>query len=637
MRLAKYLVALALAFFACVSYSKAQTVVFVGGGSSALFLEVGQAAAYYEAHNSANTNGVCVYSFNKGGTPSVYSPDWAAVDNRITPADVQAGKIWLVYGSGSGTCEAPAGSYNIYSYLSLDSVLGDRCFFEVDPHGTPANSPGCIQTATPTAAEADPSSPANLLATGSCSPYSQANYCDVAGTSATATCSGCPSASTSLPSAISTALNGVHWNFAGTDVRPEDGRYASYRVLTPCGEGIWRSAFDQGLRQIYGLGYQTSTTGVGTTILESTFPGNTGAQYTVLDFNITGGDPINTAHNTYSSYTVTPVGAQPLIIAVGPAGSGSVFANVTDAPGLTLAAFYEGTAGRSTDFVGATTTVPVTTLVREPLSGTYNTFEFSVPNSSQFHWSQDDNNCNGNVVQANPMDLGSANGQYIGPASSGWKGNGYAYRERLISTGDMVAGIQNGTNTAPTLGYFFWSASNGKAFTTTNGKYLTLNGVDPFFATYASNPVAPGVVPTGSNTASITFANLQAGDYAAWSPLRLVTSSSSAISSATGLANITSGLAGINPTQHDYVAISNLTVWHSHYYLPAINVNNPSANGNLLVNIPNNGGAGTTLCPTSGASGELGGDAGGSNIYTQINYDFCQDFGQLYGIINKNN
>jgi len=63
----------------------------------------------------------------------------------------------------------------------------------------------------------------------------------------------------------------------------------------------------------------------------------------------------------------------------------------------------QGVLGRSTDLFGPTATNTVTTLIREPLSGTYNTMEYSVPNSSQFHTSQDESNCNGNVVFANPM------------------------------------------------------------------------------------------------------------------------------------------------------------------------------------------------------------------------------------------
>lgn len=622
MRFAKYLLALTLAFLVCVGYSKAQTVVWEGGGSSAAFLEVGQAAAAYEI---AHGTGACVYTYKTS------TADWSAKDNRPSvyslAADVQEGKIWVVYGPGSGTCAAPVAPYNIYSGMSVDSVLGTRCFFEVD---TTDNNPGCVQTATPTAAEALPATPPQLIATTptACATYVAANYCDIATTGLAA----------SLPAAVSGALNGKHWNYAATDVRPEDGRYASYRLLQPCGQAIYRSAFDQGLRLTYGLGYQTANAGIGTTITESTISGTTGQQSTLLDFNISGNDPINTTHATYASYVVTPLGAQPIVVTVSPSGAGTVWQNVTDVTGLTLTLFYQGVIGRTTDFVGATVQQPVTTLVREPLSGTYNTFEYSVPNSSQFHGSQDDNNCNGNVVNSNPMDLGSANGQQTGTAGQGWKGNGFSYRERAITGGDMIAAVQAAGASDARLGYWFWSAANAKAFTSTNGKYLTVNGVDPLLTDYnTSNAVAPGVLPTGANLSTVSFAGLQAGDYPIWSPIRLVTSSASVTPSATGLANILSGLATINPTQHDYVPIANLNVWHSHYYLPAIGINNPSANGNLGVNIPNNGGAGTTLCPTVGSVGELGGDAGGSNMYTQVNYDFCKDFGQIYGIINKNN
>jgi len=54
----------------------------------------------------------------------------------------------------------------------------------------------------------------------------------------------------------------------------------------------------------------------------------------------------------------------------------------------------------------------------------------------------------------------------------------------------MVATLQAATT--DTLGYFFWSAGNASAFTATNGKYLTVNGVDPLLNAYTDG-VFPGV------------------------------------------------------------------------------------------------------------------------------------------------
>jgi hypothetical protein len=595
----KYILALLVAVCATSSVSKAQTVVFEGGGSSALFVEVGEAAAAYE--NSVTAGSACIWTSN-----TVASANVAAVDNRPSvyalAADTQLGKIWVVYGKGAGTCAAPVAPFNVYSYMSLDSVLGDRCFFEVD---TSDNNPGCIQTMTPSVAEAA-SQNTNYLKLGACPGDT---YCDSA---------------VALPASVSGALNGKHWNVAGTDVLPVDAKFASYRMFTPCGQAVYRQPFDQGLRITYGLGYQTTNAGVGTTLREDI--GGTAA-FTVLDFNIAGNDPINAGH-AVPAYMTTTIGAQPIIVTVSPAGAGTVWANATDINTFTLTLFYQGVLGRTQDIPGGASGAslqPVTTLVREPLSGTYNTFEYSVPNSSEFHGSQDDNNCSGTSVFSNPMRLASANGTFIGPNGDGSLSNGYAYRRRTIGTGHMVAQLQAASTTDARLGYWFWSAGNAGAFSATNGKYLTVNGVDPLQNSYSN-----GVIPTGASLSNVTFKGMQAGDYPIWSALRLVTSTVAPA----GLGNVVSGLGTINPTQHDYVAPSNLTVWHSHFYLQAIG-NTAGANGTVALNVPSVGT--TNICPVAGALAELGGDAGGANVFTQANYDFCSDFSNITGLINKAN
>src|SRR5262249_42708050 len=155
-----------------------------------------------------------------------------------------------------------------------------------------------------------------------------------------------------------------------------------------------------------------------------------------------------------SGFTTLTVGAQPILVAVGPvpAASNTGIGAAKDINMFTLTLFYQGVLGRSTDLFGPTVTNPITTLVREPLSGTYNTFEYSVANPSQFHGSQDDNNCSGNVVFSNPMHLQSTNGQAL------------AYRRRVIGTGQMVAQLQAATVGDDRLGYFFWSAGNAANF-----------------------------------------------------------------------------------------------------------------------------------------------------------------------------
>jgi len=570
MKLARYLVLFALAFCAFAGASNAQSIQFLGGGSSALALELGQAAV----NLNGGTGVACTWTLGKNS-------NILARDNRTsTPTDEQ-GNIWVVWGKGSGTCTAPSGpGFNIYSYMSLDSVVGDKCYFEVDSSLTP----GCVQVMTIGAGTAG----ANNLC------YPSKTTCTFFGDTAGG-----------IPAAVISALNGQHFFVGGTDIRPEDAKFATLRMFTPCGTAFYRQPFDQGLRQTTGLGYQTSTPGVGTPVFSSFSTG----KFNVLDFNIAGNDPINTSA-TVPAYTVSTVGAQPIVVAVAPAGGTGIGA-ATDINGFTLTLFMQGVLGRATDLFGPTTADPITTLIREPLSGTYNTMEFSIPNSSQFHGSQDQDNCSGNFVFANPMTLQSTNGQIL------------AFRKRVIGTGEMVAQLQAATSSDQRLGYFFWSAGNASAFTTANGKYLTVNGIDPLQNSY-SDGVFPGV-DVGHPLSNVTFKWLNMGDYPIWSALRLVSKSPTPA----GVTALIGAAQTLNTTQSDFIPLSNLQVWHSHYYLPAIG-SGVSANGNTL-STPND------LCPASGALAEFGGDAGGSNTLKQANVDFCNDFGNINGLINKAN
>jgi hypothetical protein len=584
MKYMKYLLVLALAMFATVSHANAQSIQILGGGSSALFVELGQAAV----NGAGGTGTACTWTLGKNAAI-------LARDARTsTPTDDQ-GNIWIVWTPGTGTCAAPAGSYNIWSYMSLDSTLGDRCYFEVDSSGTP----GCVQVNTIGSTVTG----ANLL----CYP------------SAT-TCTSFGDNPGTLPAVVSSALNGQHFFVAGTDILPLDAKFATYRMLQPCGQAINRQAFDQILRQAYGLGYGTTTTGVGTNV-QSFY---STAVFHVLDFNITGNDPINTGA-AVPAFTVTTVGAQPIIVGVGPNDTTGTGLNlVSDIPSYVLMNFYNGSLGRASDLFSSTSTViqpwAVTTLVREPLSGTYNVFEWSLINNSQFHDSQDAFNCNSTGgVFINPMDLRSLNGK---PANGGGQ---FAQRRRVIGTGEMVKQLGLATDTDNRLGYFFWSAGNAAGTGGANVKYLTVNGIDPIQNAYSNGTLPGSGGPGDPGIGAVTFKNLNAGDYPAWSALRLVSRSPGT----TAVTALVSALQGLNTTQHDMITLANLNIWHSHYYLPALG-SNVSANG-ATINTAND------LCNTAGALAETGGDAGGATILVKANNDFCQDFAVTTGLINKTN
>jgi hypothetical protein len=557
MKFMKCLLVLTVALSAMASVSNAQTVSYLATGSSALFLELGQAALA-----SGTTGTPCGWSGNSNS-------DIVVEDQRTSPSTNEQGPVWIAWGPGSGSCAAPVAPYNIYAQMNLDSVLGDRCFFEVDSSGVA----GCTWSVTVTAGTAG----AGLLA-----PYPSGGE-------------------TGIPAGVIAALNGLHTFVAATDIRPEDAKFATQRMFTPCSSTIFREPYNQTVYETPGLGYGSGN--VGTSVV-SDFSSKT---FHVLQFNITGNDPITS--NPVPAYTVSTVGAQPIVVTVSPAG-GTGLGAATDINGFTLALFLEGVLGRSTDLVGPTSTNPVTVLVREPLSGTYNTIEYSIPNSSQFKTSQDANNCtSAGLVKSNPLNIASANGAVSGAA-----------RKRVIGTGEMVATLQAATT--DTLGYFFWSAGNAAAFTSANGKYLTVNGVDPIQTTYTG-----GVFPTqaAGNLGNVTLANLNAGDYPIWSALRLVSNSPTPAS----VTSLISAAQTLTSTQSDFITLANLKVWHSHFNLYGVNVFN-EANG-AGVNTPGD------LCATSGADAEGGGDAGGTNVTVIANRNFCADYGSKIGLVNKNN
>jgi ABC-type phosphate transport system substrate-binding protein len=557
MKLVKYLVVLTFALCAFATKSNAQTIQFLGGGSSALFLELGQAA-----QGSGLTATPCVWSKKKDTTNIL------ARDNRPATAVDEAGDIWVTWNANGGTCAAPtvSASLNIYSYMKLDSVVGDKCYFETESSGVS----GCQQILTVAASTA----PDGLILAAA--------------------------SETAIPGSIITALHLKHFNAIGTDIRPEDAKFATFRMFANCDSPVFRQAFDQGLRQVFGLGYAGTVTGVGKQVL-SDF---SSALFNVLDFNVTGNDPIT--GKVVPGYAVTTIGAQPIIVAVAPA-TGTGMGSVTDINGVTLTQFYDGVLGRTSDLFGPTVSNPVTTLVREPLSGTYNTFEYSIPNTSQFHQSQDDFNCSGTSVNLTKMHLQGTNGAVA------------SFRRRVIGTGEMTTQLQTlGLAGTDTIGYFFWSAKNGSALP--NVKYVTVNGVDPIQDSYTG-----GVIPGngGVPLTNVTFKWLNLGDYPIWSALRLV----SATPAPSGVTNLASAAQTAAATAADMIPLSKLNVWHSHYYLPAINIG-VAANGNTV-------NTASDLCATGIV--ESGGDAGGGNLYIKANKQFCADFSNITGIINKDN
>jgi hypothetical protein len=556
--------------------SHGANIMFLGGGSSAMFLELGQAA-----QSSYLTGTPCVWT--QSIKTSSQTQQALVQDNRpvllgsLPISDV--GDIWVTWGPGTGTCAAPNGDLDIYAYTSLDSAVGVKCFFEVDSSD---NGHGCIQSLTVPPGTAGEN---KLCPNGPCA-YGP---------------------DTPIPAAIVNALHKEHWTAVGTDIMPEDAKYAVLRMFTTCNQPIYRQPFDLVLRQTFGLGYQGAQAGIGVPILSAV----SNNQLNLLDFNMQGNDPINVAH-AVRPYSVTNLGAKPILVVVSPWGGTGIGA-ATDIMGFILSCFTDGTLGRSTDLFGPTTTSVITTLISEPLSGPYNVMEYGITNSSQYHSSQDIWNCEpGGTVFSNGMKLLATNG--VVPA----------YRVRALGTDEMIAQIQAATASDQRMGYFYWSAANAASFTAANGKYLTVNGVDPIQDSYTDG-VLPGV-DAAHPLSNVTFKWLNSGDYPIWSMLRILSKFPTPI----GVTALVTAAQAVNATQRNFVSPANLNSWHSHYYLPAV-FSNAAANG-TTINTP-----GDLCAPLGSALPEWGGDAGGATILRQANLHFCIDYNYPNGFISKTN
>jgi hypothetical protein len=609
MKLLKYVLVLAIALCAIASVSNAQ--VYIGGGSSALFLELGQAAVIDVA--GSHSGSYCLYSNTTSTLSSSSTVD--SEDNRTSSdgatATTEKGNFWIVWGP-NGSCATPDTSNPIYMYTSLDSVLGDRGYFESDPGisggcaagagycqilslgGTDNTCPGTVGTLG--------GGCQNLLSANP--PTGFANMNDNA----------------PIPASLQTLINNAHWNWAGTDIRPEDALFATFRALSSCNAWIARQPFDLIVRYTQGLGYTDGAT------VQDAFSG--GKTFHIKNFGISGSDPLS--GGAIPGYTVTTVGAQPIIIGVSPLTSlsASGIANASDIPGYVAANFFSGVLGRASDLLSTSGTAidnwAVTALVREPVSGTYNTFEYGAINNSQFHVSQDLGNCTSSG--ANPiLSIVSANGASLEG------GTEQAFRKRVIGTSQMVSQLNKGTQAVQYIGYFFWSAANAAGLT--NVKYLKYNGVDPITTNYATNGILPGSGASGdpcqgnitsSNTGCpgvVTFAGLNSGDYALWSALRIV----SANPTPAAITRLVTNMQTLNSTSTDFVPLSTLNPWRSHFQMSSINV----GSANMGPTISTTG----DLCP--GGAAESGGDVGGAIILKQADAHFCSDYSNTTGLINK--
>ncbi len=542
-------------------------------------LTVGSSAQYgvfaEAAYQLATTDGQAKHYTVKGGGHA-YVADTRTSGSITIPNE--SGNLWVVWSETTG---------NIWAFLSVDSTVGVRAF-QAAPRAalgidTLANLP--VSTAT------------NL-------------YVWDDGSNDTAL----------TPGAYAAISGGKKFTAANTDIRPEDALYATRRALAKLDTTKYN-----------GLGYGTGpTTLVGTAIQGEV---TVGSKATPVNFELSfstdtfaGKDPFT--GTAVPAFVTIPVGAAPIVFIANSTNASGLGAssvkNLTDAQALKLFSGAECDAS----VLGGSASVAVDPFLRESLSGTMNTAEFTVFRKNLI--TSQEQGVSPASANNNPLNLNCTSGA--------------GKRQRAIGTGDEVKGVNN---QADSIGYAFFSyeALNGKNIAGGGNivnsagvpqvKYLTLDGYDPILASYGTGAIPVCGSLTSPNfscppaTPGSTFPNLRNGNYSAWSEYRVITDS-------TGQANaqalVTKAGYVADHTLPDFVPFAaacgvtaskdepGLSVYREHFTITGASgtassgIAPTSSNGSVPATI--NCGSRSLVGRTIGGAGERGGDVGGTIVYT---------------------
>ena len=583
-----------VASVAFVPAASAQTVHFVGAGSSAEFQGFEVAAVNDLAITLAGASGSVhhwtVKTSNAGGCAGTCA---SGVDGRNAGIGPQFGNLWVVWVCSANPC---AGTVtDIWAFLSVDTTVGDRLFL-AQPTAQLTLAAGIGATA--------PGNAVSPLLLGAGAP----------GNGATATCPSGVSTNcddTTLDATVITALGGttgIAFTAGMTDIRPEDAKYATNRALTASVDTYQVGCAAPPCRS-WALGYGNA--GIGGTLLNGApiKSAVTASTANPVQFGLPGfKDPFNTTLTVPTTIKVIPVGESPVVFIVnrknttGGLGfngaSSHVFNGITTywainvwdqhpfppngvPPAPTtrrpLGNMFTGhdCANDNAAFDwpndgGNRLTPPtgiqnITVWLREPLSGTMNTAEFT-----EFRRY---GTTNGNGPTGNGQPALTSQEQNVNPVTHAATDNPLnqtcitepGTRKRGIGTGEVVGSSGSGGvfNTIDSIAYTFFSYGNvSKLADSTSYGYLMIDGIDPLFDRYDNNlgdagqPAAQGTgntygeVPgclenagsgnsphclanavwTATNLAACpngpnpgcSYPHLRDGTYPAWSELRLI-------------------------------------------------------------------------------------------------------------------
>ena len=490
----------------------------------------GVAAQFVGAGSSAQFNSFA-YAANKTlGLPNFWTTGSAQLqDTRFSPPVVDTGVTAFVAWDNNAVC-------NLYVYFNIDSGVGVKDFFAYAKGtvigGTAAREWGAVF--------GNPGSWTSA-AGGNKVPGINDTGIPPAAIQTFLTTSPQPATTTQLPQpgcgqegAVGATTLFCFITAGMTDVRPEDALFATTRAL---------SAYST-TGTLAGMGYnQVACGAVGTNqgcgILDAF---DTGKKFNVLNFKLSGTDPVSLA--TVPVYTTLSTGASPLAVLVRNADTSSLgLGNVTggvykfnNINRAVLASVFNGTLSCTGDIL-ATPSGPgkaLATILREPLSGTYNAWEFTAVRTvggsaatavkqntaSSTSWVSNDDNSQefdpyGNLTTGPATNFGSGNcgagavnattacgNPLYNPSTGTCAASAHGFKARAVGTGNVVkvatGGLTNpNLDTTNAIGYAFWSYQNMKpaasgcqtgvsgdvTCSTYLAHYLTVDGIDPFFVT----------------------------------------------------------------------------------------------------------------------------------------------------------
>jgi hypothetical protein len=575
-----------VAMFSAVPSGQAQTAMVIASGSSAMWQTTALGAWSCAATLGKNVTAPCHHWTD--------STKFNLNDSRPSGGTVSdSGDIWVVWDSFTG-----AGGPHYWAYLNVDSVVGLRCFYA---------NPRCTIT------------------TGGSF---------TSGGKISAALWGMDEA---LPGTIQTAFTtGVSVTAAASDIRPEDGLWATCRTNSTKGKGAKVGGLvPAGFDATDGLGYNTNNPSgqcpanlSGDTHLKGnpvlTGVGS-GKKANVLAFNISGSDPFTGSAVTTTATTIS-VGALPVVFIYSTKGAGSPLAGLSNVTTDQLRNLFSGTGCDGSTLGGNAGAIDV--YQREPISGTMNTTEattFRQPVNGENNTGDNDDiglvygtsqetGVDGNV--ANPLTATSV------PCTNS-SSDANAGRFRVIGTGEMVKSVHDSITASNTwsnevidgFGYAFNGFGN---FSTIAGLasygYVSVNGVDPIFSTHPVNnelPLCAFPCSEGAIWGSVgtSYPNVRNGTYQSWSVVRMVADAASK-TNVTNMVNASHTFA-VNSVA-DYVPAlatagdPGLVVWRSHYQ-------QADGVGTHLGSAPLNG---TFAANGNSKGGDKGGDMGGC-ILTQ--------------------